>query len=194
MINCSYRNNVFLEGGRGIFGEQGDNGLPGPKGMTGYPGLSGVPGKTGPKSSSRGYYFTRHSQNTSIPECPQGTRVLWSGFSLLYILGHDKSHGQDLGSPGSCLRRFSSIPYLVCDSNQCRYVVENDYSYWLSTDAERPISNTPIVGLDIQRFVSRCSVCEANTQVISVHSQSMFLPECPNNWKPLWEGYSFFMV
>ncbi len=40
----------------------------------------------------------------------------------------------------------------------------------------------------------RCSVCEAPTNVIAVHSQTMEIPECPRGWLPLWKGYSFVMV
>ena len=41
---------------------------------------------------------------------------------------------------------------------------------------------------------NRCSVCEAPTRAIAVHSQSMNVPECPENWQELWIGYSFVMV
>jgi len=40
----------------------------------------------------------------------------------------------------------------------------------------------------------RCSVCEAPTRVIAVHSQSVSIPDCPNGWSELWTGYSFIMV
>lgn len=30
--------------------------------------------------------------------------------------------------------------------------------------------------------------------VIAVHSQTIQIPTCPANWKPLWIGYSFMMV
>lgn len=40
----------------------------------------------------------------------------------------------------------------------------------------------------------RCSVCEAPTRVIAVHSQSIAIPECPKGWSELWIGYSFIMV
>jgi len=42
--------------------------------------------------------------------------------------------------------------------------------------------------------VNRCTVCEAPTRVITVHSQSVQLPECPDGWDPLWRGFSFLMV
>ncbi len=106
-----------------------------------------------------------------------------------------RAHGQDLGSPGSCLRRFSTMPYMFCNlNNVCHFASRNDYSYWLSTPEPMPMTMTPIYGKDIQRFISRCTVCESETQVIAVHSQSMNIPECPNGWDGLWIGYSFFMV
>lgn len=32
-----------------------------------------------------------------VPECPENTVQLWSGYSLLHFMGNAKSHGQDLG-------------------------------------------------------------------------------------------------
>lgn len=43
-------------------------------------------------------------------------------------------------------------------------------------------------------FVSRCSVCEAPSQAVAVHSQDMTIPTCPPGWRSLWIGYSFLMV
>ena len=42
--------------------------------------------------------------------------------------------------------------------------------------------------------VLRCVVCEVQTNVIAVHSQDMNIPDCPQDWEPLWLGYSFAMV
>ena len=44
-----------------------------------------------------GYFVTRHSQTTDIPDCPAGMRKLWHGYSLLFIQGNERAHGQDLG-------------------------------------------------------------------------------------------------
>ena len=46
----------------------------------------------------------------------------------------------------------------------------------------------------IEPFSFRCAVCEAPTRAIAIHSQSMDIPECPENWIELWIGYSFIMV
>lgn len=47
---------------------------------------------------------------------------------------------------------------------------------------------------DLLLVVNRCTVCEASTRVITVHSQSVQLPDCPDGWEPLWRGFSFLMV
>lgn len=40
----------------------------------------------------------------------------------------------------------------------------------------------------------RCSVCETTSTVISIHSQTIQIPDCPQRWESLWTGYSFVMV
>ena len=60
------------------------------------------------------------------------------------------------GTPGSCLQRFSTMPYLFCDmSEKCEYAQRNDYSYWLNTPEPMPMTMAPILGRDIQRYISR---------------------------------------
>ncbi|KAJ7390303.1 collagen [Desmophyllum pertusum] len=133
-----------------------------------------------------------HSQSTSIPECPLNLTRLWTGYSLLYVQGHDTSHGQDLGSSGSCMRRFTTMPYLFCNINeQCYYASRNDYSYWLTTDIQIPMM--PISAPAVEPFISRCAVCEAPGPVVATHSQSTSVPDCPAGWQPIWTGYSFLM-
>lgn len=77
--------------------------------------------------------------------------------------------------------------------NVCDYANKNDYSYWLSTTEPMPMSMASIPAPEVGRYLSRCSVCEAPTRVIAVHSQSMAIPECPGGWEELWIGYSFLM-
>ena len=43
-------------------------------------------------------------------------------------------------------------------------------------------------------FTCRCVVCEAPTNVIAIHSQSLSIPECPSGWSGVWIGFSFVMV
>lgn len=134
----------------------------------------------------------KHSQDSQVPMCPQGMAKLWEGYSLLYVEGQEKAHNQDLGQPGSCLPRFSTIPFLYCSPNEvCYYASRNDKSYWLSTTA--PIPMMPVAEQEIRRYISRCSVCEAPSQAVAVHSQDMNIPSCPPGWRSLWIGYSFLM-
>jgi integrin beta 8 len=124
--------------------------------------------------------------------CPEGQTKLWDGYSLLYIEGNEKSHNQDLGHAGSCLGRFSTMPFLFCDfNNVCNYASRNDKSYWLSTTA--PIPMMPVNEQGIEPYISRCAVCEAPANVIAVHSQTTQIPNCPAGWSSLWIGYSFAM-
>lgn len=44
-----------------------------------------------------GFLVTRHSQTVDVPFCPGGTRLIYDGYSLLYVQGNERSHGQDLG-------------------------------------------------------------------------------------------------
>ncbi|CAM9114362.1 unnamed protein product, partial [Lampetra fluviatilis] len=95
---------------------------------------------------------------------------------------------------GSCLPRFSTMPFMFCDvSSVCNFASRNDYSYWLSTAEPMPASMSPVSGPQIQPFISRCAACEAPGLVIAVHSQSVRLPSCPGGWDTLWLGYSFVM-
>uniref|UniRef100_A0A3B3XK41 Collagen IV NC1 domain-containing protein n=1 Tax=Poecilia mexicana TaxID=48701 RepID=A0A3B3XK41_9TELE len=197
----------------GFPGPVGDPGIPGFPGITGDQGqretlttiwsrfsLSGFPGAIGrpgiPGGAGRsigiGYTLVKHSQTTDVPMCPQGMAQLWEGYSLLYVEGQEKAHNQDLGQPGSCLPRFNTIPFLYCNpSETCYYASRNDKSFWLSTTA--PIPMMPVAEEQIRPYVSRCSVCEAPSQAVAVHSQDLTIPTCPPGWRSLWIGYSFLM-
>lgn len=72
----------------------------GPRGYPGPPGPSGIPGHIGPpgpSSMDHGFLVTRHSQSVDVPLCPEGTIPIYDGYSLLYVQGNERSHGQDLG-------------------------------------------------------------------------------------------------
>lgn len=61
-----------------------------------------------------------------------------------------------LGTAGSCLRRFSTMPFMFCNiNNVCNFASRNDYSYWLSTPEPMPMSMEPLKGQSIQPFISR---------------------------------------
>ncbi|XP_037132714.1 collagen alpha-3(IV) chain-like, partial [Syngnathus acus] len=186
-------------GPSGFTGHKGDKGA---SGLPGQPGSSGDPGNKGQKGvqgeSGYGYVtsflIARHSQSTQVPRCPEGTTLIYVGYSFLFINGNERAHGQDLGTSGSCLPRFSPMPFLFCDTEtNCRYASRNDYSYWLSTDAPMLPSMVALTGEQLSSHISRCAVCETSSNVIAVHSQTTLLPECPRGWESLWSGYSFVM-
>jgi len=98
-----------------------------------------------------------------------------------------------VGWPGSCLKRFSTMPFVFCDfMDVCNFASRNDKSYWLSTTA--PLPMMPVEGRDIEQFISRCSVCDVPANVVAFHSQTTDVPDCPRGWTGLWIGYSFVMV
>lgn len=72
----------------------GTRGLDGPPGPD---GLQGPPGPPGTSFYNHGFLITRHSQTTEVPPCPPGTAKVYEGFSLLYVQGNKRAHGQDLG-------------------------------------------------------------------------------------------------
>lgn len=189
------------------------------KGNRGKPGVPGLPGMPG-RSVSVGYLLVKHSQSEKTPMCPVGMSKIWDGYSLLYLEGQEKAHNQDLGESGetevmsclmymksrritfglfssglagSCLPRFSTMPFLYCNPGDiCYYASRNDKSYWLSTTA--PLPMMPVEEGEIKPYISRCSVCEAPSVAIAVHSQDITIPQCPAGWRSLWIGYSFLMV
>lgn len=187
-----------LEGEAGFKGERGYPGSPGLPGLDGERGLRGQSGDDAPSppiARSRGFVFARHSQDVHVPECPPNTNKLWDGYSLASVIGASRAVGQDLGKPGSCLLRFSTMPYMFCDmSNQCSYAENNDDSLWLATPEPMPLMMNPIPADEVPKYISRCAVCETRTRLIALHSQSMEIPDCPGGWEELWTGYSYLMV
>uniref|UniRef100_A0A3Q2Y1M9 Collagen IV NC1 domain-containing protein n=1 Tax=Hippocampus comes TaxID=109280 RepID=A0A3Q2Y1M9_HIPCM len=183
-------------GFRGEAGQVGHAGLQGMEGTSdrgnrGKPGVPGLPGMPG-RSVSVGYLLVKHSQSEKTPMCPVGMSKIWDGYSLLYLEGQEKAHNQDLGLAGSCLPRFSTMPFLYCNPGDiCYYASRNDKSYWLSTTA--PLPMMPVEEGEIKPYISRCSVCEAPSVAIAVHSQDITIPQCPAGWRSLWIGYSFLM-
>ncbi|XP_035390213.1 collagen alpha-3(IV) chain-like [Electrophorus electricus] len=197
------------KGPEGASGQAGSPGVPGPsgeKGSRGLPGLSGEQGRDGPQGQKGsvghegaqitngyrdGFLFTVHSQSQENPVCPDGTLTMYSGYSLLYISVNSWGHGQDLGTLGSCLVQFSTVPFLFCDPNEtCYYAASDSNSYWLSTDTPMPRDTSATT---LAQYISRCSVCEASGNVIVIHSQMSTEQDCPSGWQELWSGYSFVM-
>lgn len=77
----------------------GQRGYPGPPGSDGPQGPPGLPGTA---SAAHGFLITRHSQGQDVPICPDRTNPIYDGYSLLYVQGNERAHGQDLGMKEFC--------------------------------------------------------------------------------------------
>lgn len=180
---------------KGEIGYPGGFGAPG---LDGRPGPKGQLGESAQREQPRGYVYAIHSQTTSVPQCPSNAVKLWDGYSLASMVGSSRAAGQDLGAAGSCLQHFSTMPYMFCDlNNVCSYAQNNDDSLWLSTNEDMPTDMAPIKAEGgLQKYVSRCSVCEFKTRVIAIHLQDMLeaSSSCPSSWSEVWTGYSYLMV
>jgi len=157
-----YRGDQGEVGYTGADGPQGQRGDKGYMGLTGAPGLRGLPGPQGepapapPAPKSRGFIFARHSQSVHVPQCPANTNLLWEGYSLSGNVAASRAVGQDLGQSGSCMMRFTTMPYMLCDiTNVCHFAQNNDDSLWLSTAEPMPMTMTPIQGRDLMKYISR---------------------------------------
>ena len=124
---------------------------------------------------------------------PHPTPLLCSCHPFTMTPGDDLNICLPTGWAGSCLPRFSTMPFLFCNMNNvCNYASRNDKSYWLSTNA--PIPMMPVGERDLVPYISRCVVCDVPANVIAIHSQTLQIPPCPRGWNSMWIGYSFAMV
>lgn len=115
-----------------------------------------------------------HSFNDRVPECPQpndgkfAAYKLWEGWSLIMAKDRGGGVGQDLTTPGSCLKRFSTLM-----SAKCQYAgssVSGPNCVFQSSNAEILFvrnsekeydddSSVPSRARDLHTYFSRCAVC-----------------------------------
>lgn len=181
------------DGEDGEYGEVGDVGEQGET-PTDDPGC-GCQAREGNCKSCDMHIVTRHSQSTSIPECPAGFDSLWTGYSLVYLEGNGYSLAQELGSAGSCAESFQTVPMMQCSGGDvCQHGVRTDKSFWLSTDnsmdTPKPMNNLD----EMMGFISRCNVCGGPSKIVARHSFDSSIPECPSGFHQIWNGYSYLMV
>ena len=166
----------------GLSGERGPEGKRGEQGMDGAPGPRGEDGPMGMKGErgdGHSAVFALHSFNSTVPTCPSSSHQLWEGYSIASKLTHSY-----LSTPGSCVRRFVMLI-------TTRQLDVGMASRWYGA------SDVEFDGLGGQgesyfgRMVSRCSVCEVERTILTVHSISTRLPECPPKWQSFWSGFSF---
>ena len=88
------------------------------------------------------------------------------------------------------------MPFMQCSSSDvCRHGVRTDKSFWLAVDAEADYTIKPMTSIDeIVPHISRCTVCLGTQYILARHSFTDVAPECPEDFSPLWEGYSYVMV
>jgi integrin beta 8 len=133
--------------------------------------------------------IVRHSQTNSTPDCPSGWNKLWEGYSYGggYAVG-GRTISQPLGDTGSCLKDFRALPFMSCLlGNACNYD-QTEYSMWLTTN----ITDKTYSGEDMKTtIIGRCSVCEKPAPLLVMHSQTTEIPNCPDGWNELWNGYSY---
>ena len=174
-------------------GTSGADGPIGPKGDKGNLGSKGAKGVSG--STQAGFVLVVHSQTSTTPSCTEGD-LIYSGYSLFQTTGNGEGAVQDLGRPGSCLQRFSFIPFTQCKTTQsCQVAAHEGVSYWL---ASREINNlssvAPFSGEAVRGLIGRCSVCRVMSPAIAVHSFSNSTPSCPTGWYSAYSGYSLLAV
>lgn len=125
-----------------------------------------------------------HSQTDSLPECPEAATKLWEGYSL--VNGATSGASGDLGSSGSCMRRFSKTPFISSSLHGSKWLAARRLG-GEGEALEVPLGRT-------EEYVSRCSVCDVPGSVLALHSQAVEVPQCPTGWFSLWSGYSFLGV
>lgn len=70
-----------------------------------------------------------------------------------YVQGNGRAAGQDLGTPGSCLSKFSPMPFMFCNVKEvCHFSSRNDYSFWLSTGKPMNMMMTPVRNYEFLKF------------------------------------------
>ena len=85
---------------------------------------------------------------------------------------------------------------MQCSSSDvCRHGVRTDKSFWLAAGGEADYTVKPMTSIDeIEQHISRCTVCLGTQYILARHSFTDVAPECPEDFSPLWEGYSYVMV
>ena len=160
-------------GERGLKGERGTAGRPGYDGRPGSPGDPGPPGRDGKNRHRRSELLTIHSHSTKVPTCPPNSHQLWDGYS------YEGSHT----SSSSCLPQFGALRSLHSIRSNWKAIIME------GSNTLREVSHMDEA--EARKLVSRCAVCEVESSVLTHHSLTTKLPECPEGWESLWVGFTF---
>lgn len=116
---------AWIKYGTGIcsLGQVGGPGIPGRKGPRGLPGRAAT-------HYTDGFLIARHSQSIKVPDCPNGSSLIYSGYSLLFINGNERAHGQDLGMNIKIIVSINNV-YFTDHSNLCFHLGHNKIFSWM---------------------------------------------------------------
>ena len=177
-----------LPGVPGERGHRGEPGIPGTDGTPGPRGEEGPRGKQGDSGRRNSQIFAFHSFNTTIPDCPDHTYSLWEGYSLISSGGKTQS----LSKPGSCMRRFTFMKTSSdgeTATTESQWHAADDVMEEMAGDEDGTKHSRELL---YRKLVSRCSVCEVERTLLTIHSATSDLPECPPKWEGLWSGFSYY--
>jgi len=189
------------QGNPGVDGLHGDQGPKGGAGKVGKDGDDGDPGSCGcvvrddGKCNCDTHIYTIHSQTDEVPECPERTKTVWTGYSLASLTAGFVVTDQDLGDSGSCVERFDIMAMMACQgSDVCRQAVRTERSYWLVNEGMEDPPLKPMADIDeIVPYISRCAVCMGTQAPIVKHSTGESAPTCDPGWAELYNGFSYLM-
>jgi integrin beta 8 len=85
---------------------------------------------------------------------------------------------------------------MQCSGQQvCNHGVRTDKAFYLANEPNPDFTVKPESNLDdLVGFVSRCSVCGGPSKIIARHSFTSEVPDCPEGFHEIWEGFSYLMV
>lgn len=93
-------------------------------------GEVGPKGSQGPPGTKDGFLFTKHSQKTLVPACPPGSKRVYFGYSLLFINGNNRGHGQDLGMKHRQTIHTTTHAHTdACNANRHGWYCGNTFTY-----------------------------------------------------------------
>lgn len=93
------------------------------------------------------WVMLKHMVKISVSKTSISERLV----NIIYL-----STSSPTGAPGSCLQKFSTMPFLFCNlNNVCNYASRNDYSYWLSTPEPMSMMMVNIQAADVKKYISR---------------------------------------
>ncbi len=156
-----------------------------------------------------------HSQNKPLPPAitaPDFVKV-YDGYSQLGLYHeYNRRDFKNLSEAASCVTdaNVHPTPFTICQRNGCDYGNSMHTSDWLTNDNPENKKSTTSPRIEysikynakgvvtyngivtVKGLISTCSVFQTKALILTRHSQSNSIPDCPSSkWVKLWEGYSY---